>query len=646
MTEILIYINDELCDVSPGTVVAKNIKAANVFNFEISFFDYTNNFTLPYSTNNDRIFGIAKDSSSNSSVPYTVANCRILQGGIEVIKDGLAFLEESDNGYKINVFDGLIKFKNNIGSKNITETDLSDYYFEWDPTNISSNRNNTTGLVPAVYNNGVFFADPGALLPLTLDGDSYYNKWCPAFYCKTLIEEIFLQNGGFEVDFGALATDDRFTKLALPTRITYDDKFSSGFDFKAEALPQSNILNGANVKFERIITPNDAWLTNDNYDLSVFDLGTGSSDCVVINFYVELNVTVTGASVTLGIVSGDNVSETIPIGANQVVRLGRTVDFDTAHQNSQYSSNAVISVTRSGGGVGVLNINGGYIVAKMPTNTQVPIVTATPSPPRINLVDRMLPHISITNFLKDIKLFFGCVYYVSGQTAYVRTLKQIFADKANAIDLTNKRDTTRLDKIIYNYSTLAQTVNMKFSKSEELGILGDGSFEVDNTKLDPVKDYTTSLGLVDSVRIDPDNLILRSRVTFADLKHYDIDTDAFTDIGDHIIFIRDTVPATDPLLLIDGVEEQDYKIGYTFPGGFSTSSEMNFQEFLDTYYADVIEVLQKPKLLERYYYLNDVDINTISPIRLIKDGNEYFFLQQVFNHVPGKVTRMQLLKIF
>ncbi len=86
-----------------------------------------------------------------------------------------------------------------------------------------------------------------------------------------------------------------------------------------------------------------------------------------------------------------------------------------------------------------------------------------------------------------------------------------------------------------------------------------------------------------------------------------------------------------------------FKVGY-FIDDLAPFS-LHWQSFLDEFYSELTEALQKAKLITRYYRLTERDINYLDFQKLTFDEGDYFLLNKIVNYVPGQSTQGELFKL-
>lgn len=99
--------------------------------------NYTNSISIPRTPNNDMILGFASQLNSATRIPYTNLSCKFVCDGVELIGDGIAYLDGCDEDYyKVMLTGGLKDFTKLLGTKTLNDLDLTSLNHTWDFTHI------------------------------------------------------------------------------------------------------------------------------------------------------------------------------------------------------------------------------------------------------------------------------------------------------------------------------------------------------------------------------------------------------------------------------------------------------------------------------------------------------------------------------
>lgn len=95
--------------------------------------NYTNSISIPRTPNNDMILGFASQLNSATRIPYTNLSCKFVCDGVELIGDGIAYLDGCDEDYyKVMLTGGLKDFTKLLGTKTLNDLDLTSLNHTWD----------------------------------------------------------------------------------------------------------------------------------------------------------------------------------------------------------------------------------------------------------------------------------------------------------------------------------------------------------------------------------------------------------------------------------------------------------------------------------------------------------------------------------
>lgn len=117
--------------------------------------------------------------------------------------------------------------------------------------------------------------------------------------------------------------------------------------------------------------------------------------------------------------------------------------------------------------------------------------------------------------------------------------------------------------------------------------------------------------------------------------------------------IRSIDKNEDPGIVITLVRDK-YASEPTLQGGNSTykvayfddalALTLNFQSFVDSFYSEFQQALQKPKVVTRMYNLTEMDIFNLDLFNLVYDDGSYFIIDKV-SYVPDQLSKADLLKV-
>lgn len=130
MIEIL--INDKRLDLSDITKVGVTYCANNIGELQNRQGNFSNTFKVPITKNNSTILEWSNLQTSVSNIPYQKNNCTLIHNGVEIVSNGIATLNSSDNDFfYINVVSGNIYLIDAIGDITVGSLYANDIVYSW-----------------------------------------------------------------------------------------------------------------------------------------------------------------------------------------------------------------------------------------------------------------------------------------------------------------------------------------------------------------------------------------------------------------------------------------------------------------------------------------------------------------------------------
>lgn len=262
------------------------------------------------------------------------------------------------------------------------------------------------------------------------------------------------------------------------------------------------------------------------------------------------------------------------------------------------------------------------------------------------LIQEILPAITQKNFLKDFCIRFAVYFYATGSTITCKQISELIDNKEDALDLTSFRDGDR--EIIKFIFDLGQINNFTYPSADSFfqPVNAEGSFTIPNVNLEETNDIydsifagsaqqDTTIGL-DSIR----TMYIPYWTSLAAPVTYTFDNTPSARIG--LVRAKDT---PEPAVSYNGTPQTDYLVGHFEAGGGATHTQ-NWEYILDRYYQTYIDSVQKLKIVERFYYLTEVDVIKLMKSNVIFDSDCYFIVLEVINFIPGKLTKLELMRVF
>lgn len=627
MRTTLLYINEELIDLNPSAVIAKTIQVFDVKDITKRKVSHTNSFKVPPTKNNLRKLGYLDNVHSRTSVPYQTNPAKVIQNGIELI-NGTAFIKQTNGGdIEIAIFDSAIDLFDQIKGGSLSTLGFLDNG-PFDDAGIDSYVTATSGIFsPAV--------DWGRMTDSLVEPDFYL----PSFFYKEIILAI-LESTGLTLA-GNILTNELFSSLIIPysrENWIYPDEFIDEHSFIATAVP------GTIPSYNAISSISAAWTFDDGQTPDFFDIAT--SHIKIPAFYsgaspefTEMNVTVRFSFLAFSL-TGD---------AGKFELIHRRSGVDTVLDTYAFTM------------PGAPATNGDVVLSyenlNMANQDEVYLqYTPTTGTPTVEVEDYsyevvntgkifdswvffnyLLPTETMDEFIKDFFIRFGIIDKQIGNTLHLKTLEEIISDRAGAVDWSAKRvpEQNVKDNIDFDLGYGQENV---FSYEDNTGDgLGNGSIDIANDSLDPSVDLFPSMfGNSEYINHDFINCAL--------LPAFDVDSVTRADmsgIGLRLLATRDR-KSIEQSLGFGGSGRTDYQVGLFEQPNETTGA--GFQRFIDAHYDRFGKSIQKLKIVTRYYRLSDMDVKSFDKHKMIYDDG-YFLVLKINNHISGKNTKVELLKV-
>lgn len=620
----LLYVNDSLVDLFPNQTIAINIKGIEAGRIEVRAVSYTNSFTVPDTENNNVIFGYTNDERSRGTQPYRLLDFKLVQNGIETFK-GKLIVKSYNRGYKIQLLEEIFDVFAAINNKRFK--DLATYGITgWEPADIDSLRNTTDGVVSAI----VYWGKNGPPLDLFPYNENFF---LPSFYYHTAIKSI-LEATGFSLS-GDILTDTRFTDLVIPfpgdsfrypddTVINYDDSSTSAGQSILSPTSASGVLvqwpDGVNglITSNTYVAPTNSLPVTVNVQVSLVLTSISYTNATEISAKIMLN----GVAVATSI-GYSSSSVTITFNEDIVVN---SADEITVRIYSNSGSSPTLTATLE--------------------NTSTFVIDADPQTVSVTDVDwdDLWPEITCTELLQDFFVRFGIVYKASRNTIYLKTLEEIISDRAGAQDWSSKL--VKADADIDFQTSVAQINYLTYNDQVNNEELGRGSIDVDNTIL-PIEKNIYASPFENCIGY---NNIYFTEVNIADIRVYDSESTSIADFKNSPGLKLCTLLASDGgsyTFKFDsaGSVRSDYYMAYFVDELGNQTKDTGFEYFVGQFYSKYEAALQRNKIVVKYYYLTELDIQQYDAHKMIYDGEGYYLINKISNYIPNQITKCELFKV-
>lgn len=632
-----LYVDEQLMDLYQNTVIAQTLQIFQPGRLGSVVTNYTSQIRVPITRNNERILSFLSNSKTKSDIPFTSLSCRYMENGIPIIQNArvvLMYVDESE--YVLNIYSGPWGYFERIDKKKLWDLDFLDINGPWDETERDGYRNTTEGIVQALVDDGQLEESGGAIL---------YQEdiiRCPQIYYHTVARKLF-SSFGYEFE-GDIFDNPIFNSIVIPLGVVYKDpRFFESKSFWASASGDQEMINPVtqtDVEFTENITQGSA----NFYD--------GVSQYIVVNpdtaarffrirFVVNITIEVVGGTVDILLTATGYSDQVIGSGVGDGT-YSTSGTLSTGHKDGDVVKVVIIAAS----GTPTVNITNGIFYAIPYTGiddpddeTYLPTIV-----PEYVYFEKLFEDILITDFLRDFCVRFGCQITQINNKIVVNTLNKIL-DIQTGPDWTAKRHKGP-NKISYSIQGYGQTNFIKSPNDDEFSPeltdeYGTGQFLVPNENIPIEQTIYNSLFYVASMITTEGVFMYYLNIT--EVNEVSMLPEFVRYPGNRMFFVRDRYDF-EPPVIYDSVEREDYLVGYFFDP--DQEYNMGWQFFIDNFQTKFVDrCLRRLRLLERYYNLKELDIFSFNQQVPIWDNNERFLVTKISNYVPGKLTKVELLKI-
>lgn len=629
MSNKLLYINNTLVDLFPDTVVAQTLQAFEVGKLGSVRLNYTNQIKIPKTPTNRRAVGFSDDSKSNTSFPYTKHSARYVENGIEIIRNGVIELKETDDSFSFNIYSGPKGFFDYIKTKKLWDLNFSDLNGPWDDNAREAKRNTATGIVAPLSDDGrITYTAPN------IENNGGTNKH-PWIYYHTVIDKIFSTAG--YTKSGTIFSDDKYLKLAMPLSLTYAPGFIDAKRFSAAAPGTQSIVDPATpvtITFNQTkYNGSDGFYNGiDTYTVTNPD-STGTYFHSV--FHTQLSITVVSGTVDikLEIVGGISGSVTkLNVGTGVYAML---VSKSAGMAHGDIARVTIIKNT----GTPTVTIDSGVFYNVLRTGVTGDNLESTLATGHVYF-NLLFEDIKQTDFLTDFCVRFNVRMTERNGAVICKTMDEVMS--GDKLDWTSKRIPGK-ETLKYAYNGLAQKNYFTYQIDNITPNLpkdhGKGVFNINNTNI------AESQNIYDSMFAATEMASFQEKIFMAKASVNPVSSNIHkNNLGIRLLYMRDSRSDEPGVIYVPtGLVRTDYKVAYFIDARYSNS--MHYQFFIDNYYTKFVARLQKHKTLVRSYNLTAVDIASFDQLKPIHDSSETFIVTKIINFISGRSTQVELFKI-
>lgn len=690
MIDERLYIDNKLVDIDTGTKVTMSIKS-NLFR-DVSKIASNNTYTvrLPKTVRNQMILGHADLVQSQEGYAYTSHKARYFRNGVEVIKDGkVTVLKVSENSIEISILWGLFGSFSQLLKDGTTLNQLSSdakilYNKANTPINFEESKTegyfyanydvwNNEAVIDYKWSSGCNMLSPrignnietesyGRYKIEKKDGDALYNLH-PVVKVSWLLEQIKKDKG---VDFRfSREAKEYIDTLVIPliSRKSNELTFQGGYE--AELLPTKRI--GAIT--QNVIEPNDVLNVHSgdqieefrvNADVNIifdirgkwaFDLedvrpigfvggGTfGGKDGVTTDNRCDDYAFAYGAWLKVVVRNGGEEEEYVIGNDKEHFRVTVPQGYKGAcsYENKGYGKieikkDSTVSVEWiTQGFLKNARFTGGYMKATMLAGDDVPVGGYFP-------IIYNLPKIKVVDFVKFLAAVTGTFPLQMSENKVVNfvPLSTIWENKREAKDWTRRLIAQGAENkpksIDFNVNEYAQNNLYKWKEDERTKGNYNGNLKVSNDTLDKEKvAFEFPFAATDGNNVP----------MYGEGESKSTELSGGVELGNKKGEItKDKGPT------YKACKDRILRIKADEKGKTMAFFDINMQEIIDTKYRNIVDSLQRVKLITETIKIRELELvnfDETKPIYLAQYGS-YFAITEIKADDTGlaEVTMLQL----
>lgn len=630
-----VYINDRLVDLDEANSPIRLTYAINDLGELKDRQAYsTNSFKLPLTQNNLDICGYPNNPEIIGIQPYRKNTAKIVQGGIEVLVNGVALITNSSDSINVQILSGLKGFFDALGEKKLKELDLSAYDHTWDLETVAASQENTEGYVYSVI-------DYGGLGIIDRDADA--RELRPATFRKTIIEQLAI-DAGYSIN-GSYSVYSKYVNSIIAFS---NDKFEHGGEFIEDlntyltsAKNTLPIFFPSNV-LDHVITLNDSAATDAYGQWS----GTVFTSARVMKASVKFQYGIS----QIDIYSGGSAPYTAMFIQKLIGGVWTEIGRNETHQTvsefvQQDFPNQEINVTVDllvGDKIRILDrqqpstdrmYSGIFAGSKL---TVTPIAEDVVYGSEVQLA-ATLPDISQKNFFKDFLQQFGLIVIPDNYTKSLLliNMEDVYSNKQNAYDISDKLFNS-VDDVNFALDNYGVRNIAKYKNDPNVdSSLGQGLMILDNQTLE------NEVTIIESVFAASQSVIKMGGVNVVQIKKIE---DPLTS--------KEFKIKTEPRILINSWLNTSFtfydNLNSVIVGVISlpTFNGLGYDRLLLENYEEIQRMLYRPYLVTKEILLSEADIANIDWTIPVYDKKtaSYYYKNQI-TYQQGALSTISLIRM-
>lgn len=641
--EVEVYLNGYRLDTNSDTQISETKQINDFFEIQDRQSSYSNNFTVPGTPTNRKVFKMLGLVGSVSTTPYRLANIEVRRKGIPTISGGFAKVSETSNGYKINSYDGTIDLYKIIGSKKISELDFSDLgSHQLDEQIWKDSFNNT-------FQDGYIYAlaDYGNAENSSIN----YTFQVPSLFVKYLWNKIFSE-AGFSYEYiGELDIfeSDEFEEMIITldngVYQPIEDDDLQGLVLEMEKQKQTNLQAETYTFLGNLIVTQALQFGTVEY--VKFNLVTDTQGLINSSFsnqYNKTRIVISQASFYKFDVSGFVFNEATTGLALYIERNGNvlfTVSDEFAQGNNDIDFSELVFL-EEGDQIEVKFISDpDDLILRYNYNLNVKLFENSDG--LIVNFNSFLTSITQKDFIKDVMHHFGLLQQRKDLTYQFLRIEELLTDYDNAENWSSRFSERESEK--YSIGSYARKNHLKYKYLNENDRYANAIIQIDD---DTIQDETD---IIERLYNAPSNSVVY--INTKRLRLCQLYEKSFEDDGS-LKEIKSK--KTNPFLM--RIERNTGSFEYnpegsdtttTFTGTYPVGTFYNFDmnEIVANHYTAFSNMISLAKKNDSNLFLSVIDIYQLDFLRLkfIKQLGGFFYLNKVQGFTGEKKTKTELIHV-
>ena len=643
MTEQL-YLNRELVDIIPNSI-SRTLQVNEVGKITQRQASYSDTISLPRTERNVKILEYLGVIGNTSRKPYSTIRADYVVNGLYLVENGIAIIQETDEFFSVNIFDGVISLKKLLAEKTLANLPYSEMNHYLDINVFQDSFSNTEGYIYGIGDFG-FMDTVGTAARVRLE------RQIPSVFVHTIWDKIFQQAG--VPYYGAFFAENQDFKTEVITPV-------QGYPVEDLDFTETSIAPTLNaVQITKSILTEEPIV-----DREVIEW-TNRIDAP--SYYTWINESTLKSNETFNLQARLNFTYTIDDQTDLRIEflrnggiIGSKLLPDTGGTSSSFSFNFNITLVpddeisfRVRATSGVLSLPMPIFDEPEPTPIEN-VVSYTISNSSILAnweisdgfeidFNQIMPQMSQLDFIRDVMKRYGLLVRrvperLGGGFEFVK-FEDILTAQGSKEDWSEKFVNIEKENYEVDY---AQINRAKYNYDEDYEVAAyDGSIVIDNENAEPEDDMFESPYTIPTIGrrllATPSNIFLFRH------KVWELTDDGVRPLNSPVRLFR--------LNYFTGLMSVSYfedSAAVTIEGEIPilTLNDIGLQYFLNTYYNGFHKLVNSYKELEVQVHLTALDLYRLDFFKLkyFKQTGKYYFLEKITNRIGNPISKATLIEI-